>query len=184
MPTTLNARLSFHSRRSTSESTDMRHNNAEPDITSMKLSSPNPTRETLPATAPKLIASNPSIAFQTMVKYSSLRPRCAAAARTGMEFSLTHPVYKGDRFSSHPPNFARRDELHRQGRGRGVARRFTAALPKPALLIPFLSQVCRRPLGYLPSIEMASPTPLPVRSFLFHYFFPCASSNLVFSKVN
>ena len=87
-PTVRNASRSFRSRRSTSASTLMRHSNAAPEVTSMKLSTPNPTREMLPATAPATIATTPSRLFHPMVKYSSLRPRRATATRSITKSSI------------------------------------------------------------------------------------------------
>jgi hypothetical protein len=40
----------------------------------MKLSTPKPTSEMLPAIAPAMMATRPSSEFHAMVKYSSLRP--------------------------------------------------------------------------------------------------------------
>src|SRR6476659_6534677 len=47
-----------------SESTDMRHKTATPDVTSIKLSTPNPASEMLPANAPATTATMPSRVFQ------------------------------------------------------------------------------------------------------------------------
>src|SRR5437016_7388555 len=80
-PTILRLTLSFLSRLSTSESTDILHSNVAPDVTSMKLSIPKPTREMLPETAPAAIATKPSRKFHTIVKYSSRFPRWAIAWR-------------------------------------------------------------------------------------------------------
>jgi len=79
--------------------------NAAPDINSIKLSIPNPTREILPAMAPRVIANKPSTAFHAMVKYSRFRPRCEADARRArIVLSLTSPVYKmlSSRFAGKP----------------------------------------------------------------------------------
>src|SRR5215469_15143628 len=73
-PTIRNARFSFRSRSPTFASTDIRHSKTDPDVTSMKLSIPNPTSEMLPATRPAPTATMPSTAFQMTVKYSSRRP--------------------------------------------------------------------------------------------------------------
>src|SRR5689334_6147279 len=64
-----------------SASTAILQNNAAPDVTSMKLSIPNPTREMLPAIAPTTMATRPSRVFQAIVKYSRFRPRREIAAR-------------------------------------------------------------------------------------------------------
>jgi hypothetical protein len=73
-----------------SESTDIRHSNTAPDVTSMKLSIPKPTSEMLPANAPAMTAVKPSRAFHPTVKYSSLRPRPTAKprAKTALWFIL------------------------------------------------------------------------------------------------
>src|SRR5260370_13394648 len=92
-PTTFKAHRSLRSRRCTSESTDILHNKAEPEVTSMKLSMPNPLRDTLPATAPAITATNPSKVFQPMVKYSSLRPRRRTAVRSNIAVSAMSSVY-------------------------------------------------------------------------------------------
>src|SRR5258705_5457206 len=81
-PTVLNASRSFRSRRSTFASTLRRHSRAAPEVTSIKLSMPNPTREMLPAASPAMTATTPSRQFHTIVKYSSLRPRPAIATRS------------------------------------------------------------------------------------------------------
>src|SRR5437899_9726995 len=80
-PTILRLSFSFRSRLSTSESTNILHSNVAPDVTSMKLSIPKPTREMLPETAPAAIATKPSRKFHTIVKYSSRFPRWAIAWR-------------------------------------------------------------------------------------------------------
>src|SRR5258708_23322425 len=59
----------------------------------MKLSMPNPMRDTLPATAPAITATNPSKVFQPMVKYSSLRPRRRTAVRSNIAVSAMSSVY-------------------------------------------------------------------------------------------
>jgi hypothetical protein len=68
------ARFSFRSRSRTRASTDIRQSKTDPDVTSMKLSIPKPTREILPAISPATTAVNPSAVFQAIVKYSSRRP--------------------------------------------------------------------------------------------------------------
>jgi hypothetical protein len=47
----------------------------------MKLSIPKPIKEMLPAKVPATTATNPSILFHAMVKYSSRFPRWAASSR-------------------------------------------------------------------------------------------------------
>ena len=74
-PTTLSVIRSIRSRRCSSASTDKRHSSAAPDVTSMKLSTPKPTREMLPASIPAKTATIPSRLFHAMVKYSSRFPR-------------------------------------------------------------------------------------------------------------
>src|SRR5579863_2699687 len=81
MPTILRLSFSFRSRLSTSESTDILQSSVVPEVTSMKLSIPKPTREMLPATIPAQTAISPSREFQAIVKYSSRLPRCAIAWR-------------------------------------------------------------------------------------------------------
>jgi NADPH:quinone reductase-like Zn-dependent oxidoreductase len=53
-----------------------------PDITSIKLSIPNPTSEMLPASAPATTATSPSKLFHAIVKYSNCFPRRATACRS------------------------------------------------------------------------------------------------------
>jgi hypothetical protein len=81
-PTILSATLSFLSRRSTSKSTDILQSNAAPDVTSIKLSIPNPTREMLPAIPPARIATSPSRLFHAIVKYSSRLARPTILSRS------------------------------------------------------------------------------------------------------
>jgi hypothetical protein len=81
-PTARNVSRSIRSRRRSSASIAMRHNKAAPELTSIKLSTPNPTREMLPASAPAPTATNRSRLFHPIVKYSSRRLRCARAARS------------------------------------------------------------------------------------------------------
>src|SRR5580765_4207520 len=77
---------SFRSRSASLSSTDIRHSKVAPEMTSMKLSMPKPTREMLPARAPANMATRPSRVFHPMVKYSSRLPcqaensRCESAA--------------------------------------------------------------------------------------------------------
>ena len=61
----------------------------------MKLSTPNPMREMLPAKAPAAMATNPSRLFHAMVKYSKCFPRLAIPGRSrinaGMFFKAIIP---------------------------------------------------------------------------------------------
>jgi hypothetical protein len=61
----------------------------------MKLSIPKPTSEILPAITPAMTAKRPSMAFHTMVKYSSLRPRCTIVVRLTTALSLISLLYQG-----------------------------------------------------------------------------------------
>lgn len=97
-PTILTAHISFNSRPCTSESTDMRHSKTDPDVTSMKLSTPKPTSEMLPAIAPATTATRPSNAFHPIVKYSSLRPRSTTAVRSTTVVSAITAVYNAPVF--------------------------------------------------------------------------------------
>src|SRR6266446_400392 len=116
-PTTLSARLSFGSRRSSSASTDILHSKTDPDVTSMKLSIPKPTSEMLPAIAPATTATKPSKPFQAMVKYSSLRPWRTTAVRSKMAVSAIPAVY--NLIEPHldwvPANLVLSDEYQRLG---------------------------------------------------------------------
>jgi len=58
-----------------SASTDILQSKVLPEVTSMKLSTPKPRSETLPATAPEITATSPSRVFHAIVKYSSRFPR-------------------------------------------------------------------------------------------------------------
>src|SRR5947209_1699382 len=80
-PTRRKLSISFRSRFTASESTDILQSSTVPDVTSMKLSIPNPTREMLPASTPKTTATRPSRVFHPIVKYSKDFPRCATAWR-------------------------------------------------------------------------------------------------------
>src|SRR5207244_8917609 len=80
-PTILRLSFSFRSRLSTSASTDILQSNVAPDVTSMKPSTPKPTREILPASTPAATPIKPSRVFHTIVKYSSRLPRWAIAWR-------------------------------------------------------------------------------------------------------
>src|SRR5258708_28110520 len=102
MPTILRLSFSFRSRFPTSASTDILHSSTLPDVTSIKLSIPNPTREMLPASAPATTATSPSKLFHAIVKYSNCLPRCAMRWRSMVsgyhswlrgvaEFHLRHP---------------------------------------------------------------------------------------------
>lgn len=73
--------------------TDIRHSKTDPDVTSMKLSIPKPTREMLPATTPAMTATKPSRVFQTTVKYSSFRPWRTTAERSNRTVSAMSSVY-------------------------------------------------------------------------------------------
>src|SRR5579864_7226224 len=80
-PTIRSARFSLRSRCAIFMSTDIRPSRAQPDASSIRLSAPNPSREMLPAATPAQTATAASIAFQAIVRYSSLRPRWMRAAR-------------------------------------------------------------------------------------------------------
>lgn len=71
--------ISLRSRFSASASTDILQSSTVPEVTSMKLSIPNPPREMLPASNPETMATRPSRVFHPIVKYSRDFPRCAAA---------------------------------------------------------------------------------------------------------
>lgn len=81
-PTILSVKRSFFSRLSSSAMTDSRHNNAMAEVTSIKLSTPKPTREILPEIIPVVNAPSPSRLFHPMVKYSRRLPRRAAMAKS------------------------------------------------------------------------------------------------------
>ncbi len=74
---------------------DIRNSSVAPDVTSMKLSTPKPTEEMLPAIAPATTAIRPSSTFQAIVKYSSLRPRRAIAVRSKTSNSAMTLEYYG-----------------------------------------------------------------------------------------
>jgi len=74
-PTTLRLIPSARSRCSACRSAFMRQSRAEPEITSMKLSRPNPIKAILPAEIPAPTDSKPSTLFQRIVKYSRRTPR-------------------------------------------------------------------------------------------------------------
>src|SRR5437660_9709664 len=59
----------------------------------MKLSTPKPTSEMLPARTPAKTATKPSRAFHATVKYSSLRPRRTNAVRSKMAVPSISAVY-------------------------------------------------------------------------------------------
>lgn len=81
-PTILSVKRSFFSRLSSSETTDSRHSNATAEVTSIKLSTPKPTREILPEIIPVINAPSPSRLFHPMVKYSRRLPRWAMMAKS------------------------------------------------------------------------------------------------------
>src|SRR5262249_17864517 len=81
-PTMRSVSRSRRSRWHASASTAIRQSSAAPELTSMKLSTPNPTSEILPPSAPAPTATRPSRLFQPIVKYSRRRPRPASAARS------------------------------------------------------------------------------------------------------
>ena len=90
-----------------------------PDVTSMKLSIPNPTREMLPASAPATTATRPSRVFHPIVKYSKDFPRCDTACR----FAIvpTTRGYQGTDWHRSTEGRSRRNFLgkfasHRRGR--------------------------------------------------------------------
>src|SRR5689334_21650750 len=84
MPTIFRVSRSFCSRLSSSAMADKRHNTATAEVTSIKLSTPKPTRETLPAMIPVANAANPSRQFHPMVRYSSRLPLWAMSANSAV----------------------------------------------------------------------------------------------------
>lgn len=92
-PTILILSRSFLSRLPSSASTDILHSRVAPEVTSIKLSIPNPTSEMLPAIAPAITATRPSRLFQAMVKYSSRFPRRASVLRV-VTNSVTTRAYQ------------------------------------------------------------------------------------------
>ena len=81
VPTIRRLRRSLRSRLSASASAPIRQRSAVPEMTSMRLSVPKPTREMLPAIAPAMTATSPSRVFHPIVKYSSRFPRRAICWR-------------------------------------------------------------------------------------------------------
>ena len=81
-PTIFRLSFSLRSRFWTSASIDILQSSTPPDVTSMKLSIPNLTREMLPASAPATSATSPSKLFHVIVKYSNCFPRRATACRS------------------------------------------------------------------------------------------------------
>lgn len=81
-PTILSVKRSFFSRLSSSARTDSRHSSATAEVTSMKLSTPKPTREILPEIIPVVNAPSPSRLFHPIVKYSRRLPRWAVRAKS------------------------------------------------------------------------------------------------------
>ena len=81
-PTILSVKRSFFSRLSSSARTDSRHSSATAEVTSIKLSTPKPTREILPEIIPVVNAPSPSRLFHPIVKYSRRLPRWAARAKS------------------------------------------------------------------------------------------------------
>jgi hypothetical protein len=65
---------------------DILQSSTVPDVTSMKLSIPNPNRDMLPASAPATTATSPSSVFHPIVKYSKRFPRCATPCRSNTVF--------------------------------------------------------------------------------------------------
>jgi len=83
-PTILSVKRSFFSRLPSSAMTDSRHSNATADVTSIKLSTPKPTREILPEIIPVVNAASPSKLFHPMVKYSRRLPRWTMIAESAL----------------------------------------------------------------------------------------------------
>lgn len=75
IPTILRVNRSFCSRLSSPAISDKRHSKATAEVTSIKLSTPKPTREILPEMNPVANAANPSRLFHPIVKYSRRLPR-------------------------------------------------------------------------------------------------------------
>src|SRR5437879_12500083 len=95
-PTILMLSLSLLSRRCSSASTDILQRSVAPDVTSMKLPIPKPTREMLPAIPPATTATRPSRLFHAIVKYSSRIPRLAILSRV-VANSITARAYQEER---------------------------------------------------------------------------------------
>src|SRR5580765_7141061 len=100
-PTIFSVRASRRSRWQWSVSADIRHSSAAPDVTSMKLSTPNPTSDTLPASAPVVTPTRPSRLFQIIVKYSRRRARSASDARSAGSVRVVIPFYTPLTLSPH-----------------------------------------------------------------------------------
>jgi hypothetical protein len=83
-PTILSVKRSFFSRLPSSAITDNRYSNATAEVTSIKLSTPKPTREILPEIIPVVNAANPSKLFHPMVKYSRRLPRLAMIDKSAL----------------------------------------------------------------------------------------------------
>lgn len=90
IPTILRVNRSFCSRLSSSAISDKRHSKATAEVTSIKLSTPKPTREILPEMNPVANAANPSRLFHPIVKYSRRLPRCAMMANSGVSGGTAH----------------------------------------------------------------------------------------------
>ncbi len=111
-PTILRLNLSFRSRLSASASTDMRQRSVAPDVTSMRLSIPKPTSETLPATTPAAIPMRPSKLFHAIPRdgeiFHSLsamgnslaRNRQLTHGRKACESSTFYPAAEGGSLST------------------------------------------------------------------------------------
>src|SRR3989442_1626032 len=93
-PTILMLSLSLLSRRYSSASTDILQRSGAPDVSSMTLTIPNPTREMLPAIPPATTATRPSRLFHAIVKYSNRIPRLAILSRV-VANSITARAYQG-----------------------------------------------------------------------------------------
>jgi hypothetical protein len=94
-PTILSVRRSVLSRFSALAMLDKHHSRATAEVTSIKLSTPNPTRETLPAMIPATTAASPSKMCHPMVRYSSRLPRRAIRANS-MLLVDTRPSYSSN----------------------------------------------------------------------------------------
>jgi len=90
LPTILRVTRSFCSRLSSSAIRDKRHSNATAEVTSIKLSTPKPIREILPAMNPVAIAPIPSRLFHPIVKYSRRLPRRAMMANSDVSSGTAH----------------------------------------------------------------------------------------------
>src|SRR5438552_6076147 len=99
-PTTRKLSRSARSRSDSLMSAYSRHNNIPPDVTSITLSNPKPTKAMLPAKSPATMATTPSRLLYAIVKYSSFRPcftrwarlvRPVTIASTACRLTRTHP---------------------------------------------------------------------------------------------